>query len=78
MMTVVTRPLTACVTACNRTTSAEQVHKQKEKSHETTPETLLGHRWTASSTVECRGGCLVPNLRGTCQEPGALASTKQK
>ena len=76
MITVVTRPVTACVTACNRTTTAEQLHMHKEK--KTTFETLLGHRLTTSSTVECGGGCLVPNPSGTCWEPEAMASIKPK
>ena len=64
MIAVVTRPVTACVTACNRSTAAEQVHMHKEKSQKTTPETLLKHRRTALSTVECRGGCFVPFVNG--------------
>ena len=80
MITVVTRPVPACVTACNRTTAAKQVHnlKHKEKSQKTTPETLLGHRRTASSTAQCRGSCLVPNPPGTCREPEALPSISTK
>ena len=39
---VVTTPVTACVTGCNRTTTAEQVHMHKKKSQKTTPQK---HHW---------------------------------
>ena len=50
MIPVVTTPIIPCVTGCNRTTTAEQVHMHKEKSQKTTPETPLVHPPATSTT----------------------------